>query len=144
MHQCTILHIEDDEADHELFRRDLAKLGFAGQYVRARSFDEAKQFLDAGHVPDDKPDLIVADSKLGAYDGLDVIEWAKKNDRYRETPVVVYSTAIAPRRIKAGKAGATGVFRGSTWLGREGTTQTKGHKGKRRAAVVATEPQPCI
>ena len=108
MHQCTILHIEDDEADHELFRRDLAKLGFAGQYVRARSFEEAKQLLERGKVSEDKPDLIVADSKLGAYDGLDVIEWAKKNDRYRETPVVVYSTAIAPRQraamIQAGAA----------------------------------------
>lgn len=101
MHRCTILHIEDDDADYELFRRDLAKLGFQGNYVRARSFDEAKQLMRHSEALPAHPNLIIADSKLQAYDGLDVIRWAKQTPDFKDTPVVVYSTAIAPRQRAA-------------------------------------------
>ena len=92
---CTILHIEDDDADHILFRRDLEKLGFSGDYVRVSSFDLAKKWLTE---EDQAPDLIIADSKLGIYNGLDIVRWAKNDEKLKEAPVVVYSAAIAPHQ----------------------------------------------
>jgi CheY-like chemotaxis protein len=93
---CSVLHVEDDDADHVLFQRDLEKLRFTGKYVRVSSFEEAKQYVSR---PDsDAPDLIIADSKLGIYNGLDIVQWAKAQEKLKETPVVVYSAAIAPHQ----------------------------------------------
>lgn len=95
---CTILHIEDDEADHILFKRDLQKLAFSGDYVRVPSFEQARQYLAN---PESKlPSLIIADSKLGIYNGLDIVRWAKGEVKLHDIPVVVYSTAVAPQQKK--------------------------------------------
>jgi CheY-like chemotaxis protein len=99
---CTILHIEDDDVDHQLFARDLEKLRFEGRHMRASSFNEAKAVLTrclAGGA--DCPDLIIADSKLGIYDGLDIVQWVKAQPRLRDVPVLVYSAAISPTQSQA-------------------------------------------
>jgi len=96
--KCTILHIEDDDMDHALFERDLKKLEFTGNYVRVPSFNDAKQYLTAPEAP--RPDLIIADSKLGIYNGVDIVKWVKGTEGLRDTPVVVYSSAISPQQRK--------------------------------------------
>jgi CheY-like chemotaxis protein len=108
-HQCTILHIEDNDADQILFERDLRKLAFQGQYLRAQSFELAKEMLEgaAADRASARPDLIVADSKLGLYNGLDIVRWIKDRPALRDIPVVVYSTAISPtQRSEVLHAGA--------------------------------------
>lgn len=96
---CTILHIEDSEADHVLFQRDLKKLQFTGNYRRVDNFDSAKKLLSGvSQDATQKPDLIVADSRLGVYNGLDIVRWVKARPELRDIPVVVYSSAIAPRQ----------------------------------------------
>jgi CheY-like chemotaxis protein len=95
---CSILHIEDDEWDHILFRRDLTKLQFTGDYQRKESFDQAKQYLEQCIENGSRcPDVIVADSRLGLYNGLDIVKWIKQHEKLREIPVVVYSAGISPR-----------------------------------------------
>jgi CheY-like chemotaxis protein len=109
MHQtCTILHVEDSDVDHMLFERDLRKLQFSGRYLRAHSFDEAKRMLVQMGAPEQRPNLIIADSKMGIYSGLDIVRWVKARAETKEIPVVVYSTAISPTQatqvIEAGAA----------------------------------------
>src|SRR5436190_18795150 len=78
MKSCIILHIEDDDLDHALFERDLKRLHFKGKYRRAVSFDDAKQSLtQCLATKAECPDLIIADSKLGIYNGLDIVQWIK-------------------------------------------------------------------
>ena len=97
--KATMLHIEDDEADHVLFQRDLQRLGFRGRYVRLSSFDEAKDFLaSCSHKDGAVPDLIVADSRFGIYTAVDIVRWVKAHHAFRHVPVVVYSAAISPEQ----------------------------------------------
>jgi len=102
MKNCIILHIEDDDLDHALFERDLTKLRFDGHYQRATSFDEAKRSLaQCVATKAECPDLIIADSKLGIYNGLDIVQWVKAQPNLRNIPVVVYSGAISPTQGQA-------------------------------------------
>jgi CheY-like chemotaxis protein len=47
------------------------------------------------------PNLIIADSKLGIYNGLDIVQWMKAQPALCDIPVVVYSGAISPTQGQA-------------------------------------------
>lgn len=111
MHQqCTILHIEDEDTDAVLFERALKKLGFAGSYVRSRSFEAAQRMVApvTGSTTANSPlvpSLIVADSHLGFHNALEVVEWVKAHRDLAAVPVVVYG-GIMPEEYAAELRGA--------------------------------------
>jgi DNA-binding NarL/FixJ family response regulator len=87
----SILHIEDNDAEHILFRHDLRKLHFHGHYMRAHDLDEAAQILD-----ETKPAFIVINSKVGPREAAEVVHSLKEKPKARGVRIIVYSTAISP------------------------------------------------
>jgi CheY-like chemotaxis protein len=98
---CIILHVEDNDADHVLFLRDLKKLHFTGEYRRVESFAQAQEYLEnAARGEAAMHDLVIADSRLGVYSGLDIVRWIKEKAELRNVPLVVYSTAVSPHQAR--------------------------------------------
>jgi signal transduction histidine kinase len=82
-----ILMLEDVPEEAEWVERELRKSGltFTAQRVQTK-----EQFTRA--IEELAPDLILADSKLPAFDGREALEWVKQ--RHPETPVIMVTGAL--------------------------------------------------
>lgn len=96
-----VLLVEDNEADAELIRRELAKSGYE---VEAKRVEDPKAFIEA--VRGEPYDLILSDYTLNSFNGLAALDEAR---RLRpETPFIFVSGTIGEERaIEALKRGAT-------------------------------------
>src|SRR3989339_200978 len=96
-----ILHLEDSAVDAELVERELrhARMAFAIKRVETRG-----DFVKA--VDEFKPDLILLDYKLPAFDGLSAL--AITREECPDVPVIFVSGVIGEdRAIETLKSGAT-------------------------------------
>ena len=96
--QPNILLVEDSDDDADLTVRALRRNNVANQIVRLVDGVEAVEYLAGtgaheGRDLTDVPELILLDLKLPRRSGLEVLEWIKADDRYREIPVVVLERA---------------------------------------------------
>ena len=111
-HGPSILLVEDSDDDADLTIRALRRNNVANQVVRLVDGVEAIDYLSAtgeheGRDLEDVPELILLDLKLPRRSGLEVLEWLKGDDRYREVPVVVLTSSIEHRDLE--RAYALGV-----------------------------------
>lgn len=99
--EIRILHLEDSAVDAELVERELrnARMTFTLKRVETRG-----DFIEV--IDGFKPDLILLDYKLPAFDGLSALAIAR--DKYPGAPVIFISGVIGEdRAIETLKSGAT-------------------------------------
>lgn len=97
-----VLHVEDDDDHHELFRLAITADDAPVEIARARDGASAMACFDGqppfpGAVP---PDLVVLDLKIPAPDGHEVLEYIKQHPRLRRIPVVILSTSSSERDVR--------------------------------------------
>src|SRR5436190_13222297 len=113
----TILYVEDDPNDVVAFERALKKSGlrldlqlaadgrFAIEYLLGQ-----EQYTDRLKYP--LPQLIISDMKMYRMGGVELLQWIRENARFRELPVVIFSTSNEDADVSiAASAGATAYFR---------------------------------
>ena len=109
MHNCALLHVEDDDAAAFLFRMALDEAEIQTSVYRVSDGQSAMDFLrKAGAYRHARsPDLIVLDLNLPRLDGWTVLAELRKMEEFRSTPVVIGSSAPAFHNArKAHLAGA--------------------------------------
>ena len=89
-----ILHIEDSEVDHELFKR--AVNNSPSKWFRTTSEGEA--FLNQ-LSEDTFPSIIVIDLNLPAENGIRLIHRLKSNLKFKKIPIIVFSSVSDIREI---------------------------------------------
>ena len=104
----SIVYVDDDEADLELFRIAVANtLPGAAVYT----FDTAAAALAFCRLQRPPPTLIVADVNMPAFDGFHFIAEARRAPALDRTPIVFLSTTDDPGvMLDAREAGAAGFF----------------------------------
>jgi CheY-like chemotaxis protein len=113
----TILYVEDDPNDAIAFERALKKSGlrldlqiapdgqFAIEYLLGHD-----QYTDRAKYP--LPKIIVSDMKMYRMGGVEFLQWLRGNAKFRDLPVVLYSTSNEDGDVSmAAAAGATAYFR---------------------------------
>ena len=97
-----ILLAEDDEDDRYFFqsflqtRSDVVLLPIAEDGVSlVESLNEIRNDADL-------PDLIILDQNMPKQNGLQTLAYLKENERYRQIPVVIYSTYTDETLVKNG------------------------------------------
>ena len=96
-----ILHLEENEKDSELIRRNLAEAGMACEVTRVETRRDFEAALGRGGF-----DLILTDSPLSVFDGLSVLNIAK--ERRPEVPFIFVTRRLEEEAaIEAVKQGAT-------------------------------------
>lgn len=99
-----ILIIEDDAVIALVARRLLDKHGYETDVAvdGAKGIDRIATF---------QPDAVLLDVMMPNVNGIQVLEWVRKQDAYRSLPVIVLTNAAIPALVEqATKAGATHVL----------------------------------
>jgi chemotaxis family two-component system response regulator Rcp1 len=109
IHECTLLHVEDDDTTAYLFHLALQQIGVWLQFARVTDGEQAMTFLlqNGPYSSAPRPDLVLLDLKLPRKCGLDVLSEIKSNPKLRAIKVVVFSASPFPDdREKSLKLGA--------------------------------------
>ncbi|HYC38908.1 MAG TPA: response regulator [Chitinophagaceae bacterium] len=99
----TILLIDDDEDELEIFQGALKQVPFPMQCVQALGAEEGLKMLDTV-----QPDYIFVDYNMPRENGLACLQALRQRDGLENIPIVLYSNYIdAEMEKKALKLGAT-------------------------------------
>jgi CheY-like chemotaxis protein len=101
-----ILLVDDDLEDRELFEMALQELRLNADVRTARDGVDALEQLSSPVSA--VPDIIFLDLNMPRMDGRQLLVRLRSQDRYRQVPVVVYSTSTAStERQSVQRLGAT-------------------------------------
>jgi CheY-like chemotaxis protein len=90
-----VLCVDDDPDDRELIRNAIFKVDPSYTVAYATNGKEALQYLKrAGES--DLPCLVILDINMPVMDGKQTLEEIKRNDKWNELPIVVFSTSAHP------------------------------------------------
>jgi CheY-like chemotaxis protein len=92
----TVLHIDDDPNDIELFRAATRRANAQFNLHNVADGDEAMAYLNGVGIYSDRslypmPALILLDLKMPRATGLEILKWIREHDECGRLPVVVLS-----------------------------------------------------
>lgn len=97
-----VLIVEDSRATRELLAAAVSELDGVEVHLAASGFDALKV------LPRHRFELIITDINMPDINGLELINFVKKNPHYKETPLVVVTTEGRPQdRDRGLKLGAS-------------------------------------
>jgi two-component system chemotaxis response regulator CheY len=98
----TILIVEDSSTTRALIRAVIDELGDFETVEASTGFEALKM------LPQEEYDLIITDINMPDINGLELINFMRTNDRYRNIPIIIVSTERSEEDKKRGMAlGAT-------------------------------------
>ncbi|HUR11501.1 MAG TPA: response regulator [Flavitalea sp.] len=87
-----VIVIDDDEDDRFLIREGLQKAGCNKEIIQFENGREFLRFLQ-GIPKNEHPSIIMLDLNMPVMDGKEVLKELKGNARFRQIPVIIYSTS---------------------------------------------------
>jgi two-component system response regulator len=105
-----ILIVDDNQLDAQLLREAFGEAGFAPAVVWAPSGSLGIEFLK--RMPLDEPLLVVLDLNMPGVSGHEILREMRDSERFREVPVLVFTTStLAADRDACGALGISGFLR---------------------------------
>ncbi|MDP9041379.1 MAG: response regulator [Bacteroidota bacterium] len=93
-----VLCVDDDPDDRELIRNAIFKIDPSFTVADATNGKEALQYL-ARAERTELPCLVIMDINMPVMDGKQTVVEIKKNEKWRQVPIVVFSTSSHPADI---------------------------------------------
>jgi len=104
----SIVLVDDDRDDHEIFRSACAQVDHR---VHVLGFDSGDQAIRNLSVMPSLPDVIFLDLNMPRLNGVDVLEKLKDSAQLKSVPVVIYSTSFdSTVREKCSSLGAIEIM----------------------------------
>lgn len=94
----TILYVDDDEEDQDIFREALMKIAPYSNLHQAKTGEEAFKILKEMKI---LPDYIFLDYNMPLMNAREFLERIKADVAYTTIPVIVYSTSNNQKEIEA-------------------------------------------
>lgn len=95
--KTLILYAEDDMDDFESIREALDQLSDNYELYHAKNGSEVIPYLE--QTPN-LPNLIVLDLNMPVMNGKEVLIWLRKQDKFKNIPVMVFTTSSREDDIK--------------------------------------------
>lgn len=101
----VVLYAENEDADLLICERAFKKHEDTYQLRTVTDGRSVINWLDgdgsyANRAFFPMPQMVIIDSKLGDMTGLDVLQWIRRQRRFRDLPVILYYGSIAPHELK--------------------------------------------
>jgi CheY-like chemotaxis protein len=93
----SILVVEDDADDRLILDEAFKQIGYEAEIKKFISGEEMLLYLEKIDATL-YPSLIILDNTLPKLDASEILSILKKNPLYKNIPVVIYTTAISPRK----------------------------------------------
>jgi CheY-like chemotaxis protein len=112
---CHFLLIEDDRDEAFLVERAFSKVPNCS-FALCRNLSEAKAYLRGAGVYANRklyalPQVILSDLNIGPDSGVELLEWCRKEDEFRATPLIIFTGSANPSEIQnAFREGAQDVI----------------------------------
>ena len=90
---CTILHIEDDPDDQQLFRNAVNSLGVSPEIIVAPDGAEGLKYLQLMKEKKTLPCIIVLDINMPKVNGREACIAIKKDEVLSTIPLIIFSTS---------------------------------------------------
>ena len=90
---CTILHIDDDPDDQQLFRSAIDSLGIPSKIIGAANGTEGLAYLHQMKEKKTLPCIIVLDINMPKINGRETCIAIKKDEVLSTIPLIVFSTS---------------------------------------------------
>ena len=94
-----LLYAEDDLDDFESLQDAIGQLTDKYQLVHARNGTEVISLLQ-DELSENLPCLIILDLNMPVMDGKEILLWLKKNDDYKNIPVIIFTTSSREEDVK--------------------------------------------
>jgi CheY-like chemotaxis protein len=98
----TILYADDDRDDLDLFSNVVKQVNPSYTVILADNGVDAIKILSQADA--NKPDIIFLDVNMPLMDGFETLVEIRKDKRYRDTKIILYSYGIIPEMQAAYKA----------------------------------------
>ena len=92
----VILYAEDDLDDFESVREALSQITDHFTLLHARDGSKVRPLLENSKIPD----LIVLDLNMPVMDGKEVLQWLKQEERFRDIPLMIFTTSSREEDVK--------------------------------------------
>lgn len=100
MNTITCVLIDDDPEDRLIFGLALEELKMDVRYQPFANLDEVFKDLYSDHTKEIIPDFIFLDLNMPVYNGRECLGKLRGLDRYKEVPIIIYSTSSDDRDIR--------------------------------------------
>lgn len=97
---CQFLVVEDNRDEAFLIEKALHRISADTRCAVCRNLNEAKDYLRGAGIYADRlkfprPDIIVADLRIGLESGLDLLDWAKEDPELRHLEFIILTGSAA-------------------------------------------------
>jgi CheY-like chemotaxis protein len=96
------LLVEDDENDYLLLQRALKRADPEARLAWVRDGAEAKAYLSVPQPVGDAsglPWVILSDLKMPRCSGLELVQWLRRDARYKTVPFIIFSSSEEPKDV---------------------------------------------
>lgn len=94
----NVILVDDDPDDRELFAEAIELIDSASNLAMKRNGEELMDYLQhTKGAP--APDIIFLDLNMPRMNGTEALQQLKKDERFSDIPVIIYSTSLNPRDI---------------------------------------------
>lgn len=90
---CTILHIDDDPDDQQLFRNAIDSLGVPSEIIEAADGAEGLEYLRLMKENNTLPCIIVLDINMPKVNGREACLAIKKDETLSTIPLIIFTTS---------------------------------------------------
>lgn len=104
----NFLLVDDDADDASLFEEALRVAGRDLHYSCAVNGRDAMRKLEGGEIT--RPDIIFLDINMPIVNGWELLAYLKKEEAYKNIPVVIYTTSSHKREIEMAKNSGASSF----------------------------------
>ena len=92
---CTILHIDDDPDDQQLFRNAIDSLGVPSEIIVATDGAEGLEYLQLMKENNTLPCIIVLDINMPKVNGREACLAIKKDKTLSTIPLIIFTTSFS-------------------------------------------------
>ncbi|MBA2744984.1 MAG: response regulator [Flavisolibacter sp.] len=109
----VLLYAEDDLDDFESLKDAIEQITDNFEILQAKNGTEVISLLE-GELAERKPCMIILDLNMPVMNGKEVLVWLKNDDRFKELPIMLFTTSSREEDVKLSQTYKCSFFRKPT------------------------------